>query len=234
MLREFTETGLEVFRTFLSETREGNREGFPDEILNSPNHTNLLGPGVNIKKRVFTTKKEMVLYIHKNLSRLSVIPIPNVGLWSWLAAFYFDSICPLTEGQRKVLENAKYILDTENWRKYNRHLIAAPVRLRIELGDLAEIYLAGPPNKHGDFIEQITGRQEIAVSKGIIKAATILYWDKKKERIKKGALNKKGAGVVRRFVKDIIPQFQMTYDLNAMSGNQIVDLLPPEFSYWLY
>lgn len=233
MLRSFTDTGLEVFRSFLGEAREGNAEGFPDAILNSAHHTNPVGPQIQLERISFTSKKEMAVYIHGNVSQLQPIPFLNVGLWTWLAAFYFDIICPVNEGRRKVLEESKYILNTEDWRKYHRHLIAAPVRLYSELGDLANIYLAGLPNKHGDMVEQLASRQEIAASRGIIEAATILYWDDERQKIKRGATNHKGPGVLRRFAKDLIPQFQMTYDLNSMSGGQIVDLLPEEFQHWL-
>jgi hypothetical protein len=61
----------------------------------------------------------------------------------------------------------------------------------------------------------------------------MLYWDDKKNNIKKGARNKTGPGILRRFTKDIIPQFQMTYDLNSMNGEEIISLLPSEFNEWI-
>lgn len=61
----------------------------------------------------------------------------------------------------------------------------------------------------------------------------MLYWDDQKNTIKKRARNKTGPGVLRRFTKDIIPQFQMTYDLNSMNGEEILNLLPSEFNDWL-
>ena len=54
-----------------------------------------------------------------------------------------------------------------------------------------------------------------------------------KNDIKKGARNKTGKGILRRFTRDIIPQFQMTYDLNSMDGEEILNLLPKEFEGWL-
>lgn len=233
MLRSFNETGLEVFRSFLAEAREGNIGGFSDEILSSPHHTNPVAPQIQIERINFPTKKEMAVYLHGRVSQMHFVPFLNVGLWTWLAAFYIDVICPVMGGSRKVLEESKYVLNTEDWRKYHRHLIAAPVRLYSELGDLANIYLVGLPYKHGDMVEQLASRQEIAASRGIIEAATILYWDDERQKIRRGATNHKGPGVLRRFAKDLIPQFQMTYDLNSMSGEQIVDLLPEEFHHWL-
>jgi len=105
--------------------------------------------------------------------------------------------------------------------------------LFAELDGLSKIYLAGPPYRHGDLLEQLASRQEIATNKGIVEAATILYWDDQKNTIKKGARNKTGPGILRRFIKDIIPQFQMTYDLNSMNGEGLISLLPAEFNEWL-
>lgn len=41
----------------------------------------------------------------------------------------------------------------------------------------------------------------------------------------------KGGGSARRLVR-IIRQSQLTYDLNSMNGDQIVEMLPFEFDKW--
>lgn len=120
----------------------------------------------------------------------------------------------------------------DNWKSYYRHLIATPVRLYAELGDLSKFYLFNPPYQFGELEEQFLSRQEIATNKGIIEAAIVLYWDEENKNIKRGARNKSGPGIIRRFTKNIIPQFQMTYDLNSMSGEEILNLLPSEFNIW--
>lgn len=232
-IRVFNEQGVERFRAFIAEAREGDISGFPEGVLTSAAFAEFHAPFIQIDSLVFDAKAGLVKYIYDKLAQAGPLPFFRPGLWTWLSAFFFESICPVREGRRKVLEDAKYILDTEDWKKYHRHLIAAPVRLYSHLGDLAKIYLAGEPYRHGDLLEQLSSRQEIAVSKGVIEAATKLYWDEDKQKIKRGVISHRGPGVLRRFVQDIIPQFQLTYDLNSMNGDEIISLLPPEFEKWL-
>ena len=231
-IRAFNKVGIDRFRSFLNNAREGDTSPIPNDLLISGYVTDMRLPNVVIEMKEFQTKGEMVSYLHEKITEKGEIPFNHQGLWSWLAAFYFESICPVRNGKRKIQEEAKYILNVEHWGRYYRHLVAAPIRLYDELQDLAKIYLVGTPDKHGDLMEQLASRQEIATNHGLIEAATHLYWDDTKQKIKKGARNKSGPGILRRFTRDIVPQFQMTYDLNSMTGEEVLSLLPPEFDNW--
>jgi hypothetical protein len=87
-------------------------------------------------------------------------------------------------------------------------------------------------NRHGDILEQLASRQEIATVKGILEAVILLYWDTNKNHPKLGTTNRNKIGNLRRFTGSIMPQFQMTYDLNSMNGIDILKLLPHEFDEW--
>ena len=232
-VRKFNEKGIEKFQTFLVETKNGLAETIPEDILTSGYLSDIYYPDIFIESRKFDLKIDLIQYIFNTINQKHEIQFHNSGLWTWLSAFFFDSICRIVNGKRKVQAEARYILNIENWNRYYRHLIATPVRLLAELDGLAKIYLTGPPYSHGDLLEQLASRQEIATNKGIVEAATILYWDDEKNKIKKGVRNKTGPGILRRFTRDIIPQFQMTYDLNSMNGEEILNLLPEEFNEWL-
>ena len=135
--------------------------------------------------------------IHYLYDKITEIPDNNKfylkGMWSWISAFFFDNVCPLKEnGSRDPGADDRHLLNSEHWGRYYRHLIAAPVRVLHDLGELADIYLTGKPNQHGDLFEQLASRQEIATNKGVIQAATILYWDSEKKKIKRGARAKNG------------------------------------------
>jgi len=146
----------------------------------------------------------------------------NVGLWSWLALFYFDELCPPdASGQRQVREDARYIPGT-GWRRYYRHLLAAPLRVYRSHGDNAGLLLLDPVDKLGDIWEQLASRQEIITNLGILGTATLLYLDTKKDRPKRGAAStKRKPGTLRRFV-DLIQQLDLTYDLYSMQPTEIL------------
>jgi len=159
----------------------------------------------------------------------------NTYLWSWLAAAYFNSICPVNlNGIRKVGADDRYILNASQWNRYYRHLIAAPIRLYHEISDkkLAKFYLFGKSNIHSDIFEQMAANINFASVKGILEALIKLYWDDEKEKPKVSASDRKKPGNLRRLLRDILLQFELTYDLNSMSGEEIISLLPKEFKIW--
>jgi len=232
-LRSFNEEGLIEFERIVSEIRIGNLKEIPESLVYSNQYSEESFPIVRIEKVTFKNKNELVPYLVTQLNlRSNKHYYFDRGLWTWLTAFYFDNICPFSGNNiRKVNESAFYILnDPKNYTKYYRHLLAYPCRLYSELGDSAKIFLIGTFQKRGEITEQFGAYQEIALNKGIIDAAGILYWNVKSNNVVRGAAGK-GPGSARRLMR-IIRQYQMTYDLNSMDGKAIVEMLPSEFDKW--
>lgn len=234
-IRIFNEQGIEKFREYIGEVRGGSEDPIPDSLITSDEYSAENTKKVEIEKREFLTKSETVKYLHEQILQLDEQnKFYNDGLWAWISAFYFDIVCPIrTDGTRKPGADARHILEPRNWKTYYRHLLASPFRLYHELGeDLSKIYLAGTPDKHGDMFEQMASAQEVATPSGVVEAATLLYWDESAGGFKGGSTNRNKSGNVRRFARAIMPQFQMTYDLNSMNGAEILELLPAEFDNW--
>lgn len=233
-IRRFNEIGIERFRGLLHQIDSNEIEDIPQLFLTDVYSCEIIRTDVSLDQKIFDSKEEMIKYLFNKISPfLTTTLLYDKGMWTWLAAYYFDSLCPKSKGGKRIIrEESKYILNSEEWNKYYRHLLASPVRLYKDLGDWSKIYLSGKPDIPGDLFEQLASRQEIAACKGIIEAATILYWDADENKIKRGVRNKDGAGVLRRFVKATIPQFQMTYDLNSMRGEDVIQLLPKEYDKW--
>lgn len=232
-IRFFNEDGLNEFERIIGEIRNNNLKNIPEDFLLSDQYSDILEPIINIEKVDYKNKNELVPYIVETLNlRANKYLYFDKGLWSWLAAFYFDNICPTDgNGKRKINEIAFYVLrDPKSYTKYYRHLLAYPSRILSELNDSSKIFLIGSFLKRGEITEQFGAYQEIALNKGILDAANILYWDDNTKNLKRGAAGK-GGGSARRLVR-IIRQYQLTYDLNSMNGNEIVALLPHEFTKW--
>lgn len=232
-IRSFNEEGLNEFERIVGEIRGKTINSIPDDLIFSDSYSSLIEPIVNIQMVDYKFKNELIPYIVEILNlRANKYLYFDKGLWSWLAAFYFDNICPIDgNGIRKVNENAFYILkDPKNYTKFYRHLLAYPSRVLSELKESSKIFLIGTFLKRGEITEQFGAYQEIALNKGIIDAANILYWDDLSKNLKRGAAGK-GSGSARRLVR-IIRQYQLTYDLNSMPGSKIISILPKEFSKW--
>lgn len=232
-IRIFNDEGLNEFERVIAEIRSGNMKEIPETLLYDEQYSEIFEPIINTERVQFKNKNELVPYLVAQLNLKGNKHLYfDKGLWSWLSALYFNNICPPDgNGKRKINESAFYILkDPKNYTKYYRHLLAYPCRLYSELGDSSKIFLIGTFQKRGEITEQFGAYQEIALNKGILDAANILYWDEQTGNLKRGAASK-GGGSARRLVR-IIRQYQMTYDLNSMTGNEIVELLPAEFVKW--
>jgi hypothetical protein len=234
-IRRFNELGIEKFRNLLHEVRVGEADGVPDSLVTDGYSCEIINAEIIIERKKFDTKQEIIEYIFSVLSKMqNRNMLYDVGMWTWLAAFFFDSIWKpsSTKKNNGVGEDARYVLNAEEWNKYYRHLLASPTRLYKELGSLSKIYLVGRPDINGELLENLASRQEVATCRAVIEAAEILYWDKEKNSIKRGVRGK-GKGTVRRLAGATILQFQMTYDLNSMSGKELIQLLPNEYEGWI-
>jgi hypothetical protein len=66
----------------------------------------------------------------------------------------------------------------------------------------------------------------------MLEALNALYLDRAHGRPKRGAqVASPEPGTLHRFVH-VLQQLDVTYDVYGMTGQQILDLLPPEFDRW--
>lgn len=156
------------------------------------------------------------------------------GEWSWLALQFFDLLCPASNGKRKVREDARYLLLPEDFRKAYRHLLAGPFLLFMAHRDHPEEIrglLATRPDAPGEVYEQLASRKFLITSRAVVSVATRLYLDPSTGRLKRGAGGDR-AGTPRR-LGDVLQQFDKTYDLQAMTPETLIELLPGEFDRFL-
>jgi len=235
-IRQFNSDGLSLFSNYLEEMKLNTQDRLPHDFITDNAYSVELTDDIKIEITQFENKSEFIKYLYPLVKRIRIDNLYyRSNLWSWLAAAYFDTLCPQREdGSRKVESQDRYILNTNEWKRYYRHLIATPLRLYHEVNDdnLSKIYLTGKAYKHGDIIEQLASRQERATVRGILEAVILLYWDPNKNRPKLNSTNRNKPGNLRRLAGSILGQFQMTYDLNSMTGQDILKLLPAEFDEW--
>ncbi|MDY6801167.1 MAG: hypothetical protein SVU94_08085 [Bacteroidota bacterium] len=235
-IRQFNELGLKMFAEYIAQIRSKERDRIPYDFITNNEFSIELADDINVEINTFEKREDLIKYLYPKIKTINITNLYyRSSLWSWLSAAYFDSICPQHEdGSRTIYANERYILNTGQWNRYYRHLIASPLRLYHEIGndELSKFYLYGKPNIFGDIFEQLASRQEFATVAGIIEAALLLYWDYENDRPKLGSTNRNKKGNIRRFVSSILPQFEMTYDINSMNGEDILKLLPQEFEDW--
>lgn len=235
-IRRLTDQGIEKFRKYLDELKQGSTAAPPENMLEDPDFSAPFKWQAQVEQRTFDTRVKLAQYLAEVLNGVENDGLENnVGLWSWLSLFYFDQVCPVEEnGLRRPGRDYRHILEP-GYPYGHRHLLAGAwlVYSVHDLGDrLSRLLLWTPLNLESMFHHELAGRQTLITNKGILEAADKMYFKESEGKPKKGALVKKNApGTLQRFI-DIIQQLDLTYDLYSMSGEEILALLPSEFDEW--
>jgi hypothetical protein len=231
-LRCLTNEGVHEFSKFLQLIKQKPSHSPLMDIFNNSPYSDKYSYELEIDEKIkFHSRYEMGKYlanIFKEITDNNNI-IPS-GVWDWVSVIWFDNICPLVNGSRKVLENARYIVSDDRTDR-QRHYIHYAWRLYTMYPEYSKLLLASPPYQHSDIAEQLASTEEIITNHSLIKTAYYLYWDHKIKQPKKYAANRNKPGNIRRFIS-IVSQLALTYDLYAMTDSEIISLLPQEFDNW--
>ncbi len=235
-IRNLTDKGVERFRDYLAELRQGSKTPPPYSLLENPEFSVPLKGDTEVEQQTFRTRLELAQYLDQTLDGIYNDSLENdVQLWSWLSLYYFDLVCPVEEnGLRKPGRDYRHILEP-GYPYGHRHLLAGVHLIYSIYGledRLCRLLLWTPLHLESKFHHELASRQTLITNKGILEAADKMYFKESEGHPKKGALMKKDApGTLQRFI-DIIQQLDLTYDLYSMSGEEIIALLPPEFDKW--
>lgn len=232
-LRRLNEAGIDAFEEWLLGGAEGDA---PRELLTSGKTSDSLEPQINVKQGPFRERQELGAYLVQLLEPLDPVKLSaDRGLWTWLALYWFDLICPPLAGGRKPDKSYRYVLSTD-YRHYYRHLVRSPWQLVRDHGDNAKLLLLPPQDqpyplrRHGEILEQLGGRQSVLRSQPLIAEANRLYASRLTGRPRKG-VSGNGRGSVRRLAL-VLRQFDLTFDVERMGDGQLIAILPGEFDRW--
>jgi hypothetical protein len=230
-LRYFTDSGRTRWAAWLEELKTNPGAALPDGLLTNPDHTRRAPTAVTIEMKLFDSKYTLAEELAPVVAAVREARLPAdrwPGLWDWLAAFYFDSLCPTKAGKRDLREQARYSFNPDYKRRY-RHRIFGPVDLYSRLGPPSRLLIHGEPTTVSDWEEQTASRIQISANRGIAEAMYLLYWDEKKNAPKRGAApNARKPGTLRRF-SDLLQQLDRTFDLFSVGAPAVLSLLPQEF-----
>src|SRR5262245_52910397 len=112
----FNGIGLTRFAQYLDTLQADPALATPQELLTHPSCVEVVAPGVSVEPRDFANRMEIAKYLDGVLARVENRDIPrDVGLWAWLAFYYFDAVCPVdNEGNRWVgAQRATWIPQTD-------------------------------------------------------------------------------------------------------------------------
>jgi hypothetical protein len=233
-LRRLNRLGISRFADFLRQVEEATEKvGVPTEILTDVAASDGLAARLEIAPRTFADRMAAGKYLYDLFSGIEALQLDrDAGVWAWLSLFYFEQLCMhKRDGSLKPGEFARWV-PSDNSRRYYRHLLAGPYliyRAYRDAPESARIVLCQPVQNPGDFVEQLASRQEFIQHRAAIEAATLLYFDVMSGRPKRATSpTEHKPGTLRRFV-DVVNQFELTCDLFSISGEDLIQMLPPEF-----
>lgn len=233
-LRRFTDSGLRAFESFLDLCNTENPVPYAQQILSNPVDSEPVKPVVELELVTVATRFELAQRLDLWFTSAGFDPQrSDVGLWAWLACFWFPKICAASgDGKMRPGSVVRWIPRSNDFRRYYRHLIAGPYfiyQAHRQNPQRAIAALCQKPGSPGDLVEQLASRQQIITNPAIMQVASDLFVDPSSGRQNKRA-NSKKAGGARRFI-DVLAQFDVTWDLSMMSVDDLRVLLPGEFHF---
>lgn len=231
-VRRLTPDGVAKFAEFLNLLEHEPTRMVPTQMIEDPECSEVVAKPTEIQSRTFGNRYAAAQYLEETLSNIGIADVESdVGLWSWLTLLFFEELCPKNkEGERNLRERPAYIPEPQNYTRYYRHLLLGPYKIfRAHRDDpkRAMALLCQPLHIIADIVGQLAAYQEIVSNKAVVEMATELYLDMQSGQIKRGA-GGKGPGSPRRLAT-IIDQFDVTWDLYAMSAAEFLNILPKEF-----
>jgi hypothetical protein len=227
IVRTLNDSGKAVFRAFLAAVRTDPATPAPYEILQNEASSEALRWTIDVEPRSFASRLEAARYLNERFQAAGALDLEReAGMWSWLALFYFDLLCPELRGRRSPGEEARFIPDS---RRYFRHLLAAPWSIyKAYAADpgQAMIVLCQPLHRPGRYCDHLAARRELLTSPAVIGAATRLYYDATTGKPKRRGHSSR-PGNFARFIA-VVSQLDVTFDLYSLTADALLWRLPRE------
>lgn len=230
VLSRFNPRGIAEFVKWV---RKGAPGTIPTELLRDSEFTEELPGGNSIPEQRFNDRYELGVALVEILSKHDQQEVSfDRGLWSWLAAFYFEQLAPRDESGNRMLRK-DYVYALSESRIYYRHLVRTPWFLVKTHGERCRYLLASRPgdsaplSRQSYLLDQLAARQFVISSPALVGVAARLFTDRRTGQPTRGA-GAKGSGSPRRLAL-IANQLSLTYDIHDMPVDKLVKLLPDEF-----
>lgn len=235
-LRQFNDAGIEAFRVYLNACRLDPSLPPPLGLLEDDSLTQRIEPAIEMDPIHFDTKSEAAHYLTNRLAGLPERQLTtNIGLWSWLTLFYFDSVVPMKDAKRIVKGEYYYILDAHDSRYIYRHLLWVAWRVLLVSPIHNRLMLSTSASQLDKVSERVMSRLYLTRIPCFFEVLDRLYWDLARGRVKRGVANQKAPkpGDLTHRLPMRIRQLEPTYDLNSLSADHLLELLGSEFKPWL-
>jgi hypothetical protein len=235
LVSRFTDQGLIGFREFLQDARTNPGAVLTRVALRGADAAAPIDGQVEFVPITGVQRLHAAQYVDGILNRSgrrAALEV-DVAFWAWLVAANFDALCPKdpkTRCYRVGNDWSYWIPEPRNYRRRHRHRLSGPYfAYRAHLSDIPNAMgvLGSKLSGYDDLIERVLSTEEFSTSRAVNHVVTSLYYSPATKDIKRG-VGGSGRGSSRRLA-DVLSQFALTYDLGALTGPQLLAMLPAEF-----
>jgi hypothetical protein len=154
-------------------------------------------------------------------------------VWLWLTYALYDQIVNThPDGSKKFLRYDNYYpASLSDFEKAARHRIRTAVFLYSKHKEKSDFILSGKLETGGELLEQVTQTAAFSDS-GLLRIFRKLYWSEQNKSLKRGHGSKDDLAC--RGLVGELKQLMVTFALELMSEEEVIDLLDPRFkATWL-
>jgi len=233
-LRAFNIIGNEAF-TEIMQNQSDNMFEEVSKLVKDDSKTTKFDAEIDLKP--FTSRYELGAYLWNYFHSNKIANLNNLGdtnLWNWLAASWMQTL--VNADQRKDLSQKigrfeRWVL-TEGVRRYHWHVVSNPFFIysnNLDEPEKAIALLATDVLKPGDLVDKIASNRRYQ-KPPISHLATLLYYDLEKKQLRPGHTSRSGEG---NQLSKYLNQIDRTVDFEGLSVEDLVELLPDNFSEWV-
>lgn len=239
--RRFNETGLSAFRAHV-ENHYGTPGPSANTLISDPALSTPIAGVTLDEERKFASRHEFGEYlctVLESIDRDLLLSPEYDNFWAWINAVYFLQLAP-----KEVRKSEHYLCVRTGPAGSLLHRNAARTAFEIVCihGPHGRFALQRPMHTHGQLLESLSASQTIIRNRSFFAAAAKMYIDvqgnlkpgygskpKKPKDRKPG--DSAGKGSIRR-LPVALRRLDLTYDVEVLSGDELVAMLPREFARW--
>jgi len=250
-IRALNKSGIDKFHELIDFRRAGKDYGI-NQILSNPSYHESTPFKSEIDPKLkFEDRIELAKYLVGSLKEFGEHEDEyglvnkdeygkSAGLWSWFALVYFEQLFKPSN-----TDHQHYVLMPHTFRRY-KHSVFTTFKTYKRFKDDARVFFSSEIDTWGQMAESTLSRDYLMNSEVAVKLINRLYADPENKGVakkgassqpstkilKSGKLSKAGYGGIERFPR-IIQRLKLTYHIQSLGSEEILDLMGNEFKKWV-
>ncbi|MFM7138377.1 MAG: hypothetical protein ACKO1M_15150, partial [Planctomycetota bacterium] len=176
ILRRFNDAGVAEFVRRIETLRAGGIAEIDDAFVTDAKLTEPIVPEVPMERPAFKTKRDAGAYLtERTRAARAVHGDDDRGLWTWLSAWHWDSVCPVrSDRDRKPGSPFNYVFGFGNIQNSKKHLLFVATSI-YEIAPESRLLLDTPVETLTQVVQEVSTRVVLFRLQGLYGLMDLLY-----------------------------------------------------------